>query len=332
MKKILRLSLLLCFVLSAAAAFSQGPNDTGTYYSNADGKTGAALKTALGSIIVKHVQRTYKDLWTDFRSTDARPDGKVWDMYSNITNYVFGTDQAGSYKYEGDVYNREHSFPKSWFNDEYPMYTDLLHLYPTDAKVNGMRSNHPFGEVGNVSWESSGSFSKLGDAKSGMGYSGTVFEPNDMYKGDFARTYFYMLTCYETYTSNNVKRSITSWNCPMLDGKVYPGFSDWALKLLLRWSEQDPVSEKELKRNEAVYQIQQNRNPYIDYPGLEQYVWGSKVGQPFRYDGSTGISDVAAGHAAQPQTVYDLSGRRIQGRHQLRRGIYVKGGKKHVVR
>ena len=324
MKKKIRLLLFLCFILSAGAAFSQGPNNTGTYYRNADGKTGAALKTALGTIILPHAQRTYKDLWTDFRSTDMRSDGKVWDMYSGVTNYVFGTDQAGNYKNEGDCYNREHSFPKSWFNDEYPMYTDLFHLYPTDAKVNGMRSNYAFGEVGTVSWKSAGNFSKLGDAKSDLGYSGTVFEPNDEYKGDFARAYFYMVTCYDDRCKG--------WNSTMTNQTQYPCLSPWAVKMLMRWSANDPVSEKETKRNEAVYKIQGNRNPYIDYPGLEQYVWGDKMAQPFHYDGTSGIIDLATGDAAQPQIVHDLSGRRMQNQHRLRRGIYVKGRKKYVVR
>ena len=252
------------------------PNNSGTYYQNADGKKGAALKTALASIINPHTQRTYNQLWTDFEKTDKKANGKVWDMYSVKREFTFGTDQAGNYSNEGDVYNREHSFPKSWFNDEYPMYSDLFHLYPTDAKVNGMRSNHPFGEVGNVTWSSYNKFSKLGDARSDLGYSGTVFEPNDEYKGDFARTYFYMVTCYES--------KIKSWNCVMLDGKTYPGFSSWALKMLLKWAKNDPVSEKEINRNNAVYGIQNNRNPFIDYPGLEQYIWGTATDKAFSYD------------------------------------------------
>ena len=263
-------------LILAATGWAQGPNDSGTYYEAADGKKGAELKTALCGVINPHLQRTYNQLWTDFEKTDKKANGKVWDMYSIKREYTFGTDQAGNYSNEGDVYNREHSFPKSWFNDEYPMYSDLFHLYPTDAKVNGMRSNYPFGEVGNVTWTSYQNFSKLGDARSDLGYSGTVFEPNDEYKGDFARTYFYMVTCYES--------KIKSWNCVMLDGKTYPGFSSWALKMLLKWAENDPVSEKEVNRNNAVYGIQNNRNPFIDYPGLEQYIWGTATDKAFSYD------------------------------------------------
>ena len=122
--------------MAASGVFAQGPNDSGTYYQAADGKKGAALKTALSGVIYNRTERTYGDLWGDFKTTDVRSDGKVWDMYSNISNFTFGTDQAGSYSQEGDVYNREHSFPKSWFGGEVmPMYTDLHHMYPTDKNT-----------------------------------------------------------------------------------------------------------------------------------------------------------------------------------------------------
>jgi len=245
------------------------------YYSAAKEKSGAGLKTALFSIICDHVQRSYKNLWTDFQTTDKRPDGKVWDMYSCTTNYTFGKDQAGNYKREGDVYNREHSFPKSWFDDDYPMYTDLFHLVPTDGYVNGMRSNLPFGETDAPTYTSNEGFSKVGPC-SVAGYAGKVFEPNDEYKGDFARIYFYMATAYED--------QVSTWNSPMLDGSEYPAYSDWALSMLLRWAQEDPVSQKEIDRNNAVYGIQHNRNPYVDFPGLEQYVWGKYTSERFDPD------------------------------------------------
>ena len=123
-----------------------------------------------------------------------------------------------------------------------------------------------------------------------------VFEPNDEYKGDLARAYFYMATCYESYQSNAGKdRSPKNWSSPMLTSDIYPFFTDWAIKMLLRWSAQDPVSEKELNRNEGIYGIKKNRNPFVDYPGLEQYIWGSNIDVAFSYDNykvpeTTGIS------------------------------------------
>lgn len=275
---------LLFFVLCLAVnALAQGPNESGTYYRNADGKQGAALKTALSDIISSHTALSYNALWTAFKTTDKRADGKVWDMYSNITNFVFGTDQVGNYQREGDVYNREHSFPKSWFSEGTPMYTDLVHLVPTDGYVNGMRSNNPFGETDGGAYKSANGFSKLGTCTY-PGYTGKVFEPNDEYKGDFARIYFYMATCYED--------RIASWNSDMLSNNKTTAYAPWAISMLLKWAENDPVSQKEIDRNNAVYGLQHNRNPFVDYPGLEQYIWGTKTTTAFSYDNYGGSTIV----------------------------------------
>lgn len=277
MKRLFTSWVLLCVLIQL---WAQAPSG---YYTDATGYKGQSLKTALYRIITDHTVRSYKQLWTDMQSTDRRTDGKVWDMYSSTTDFTFVSDQCGSYSGEGSCYNREHSFPKSWFNDASPMFTDLFHLYPTDGKVNGMRSNHPFGENNGEKYKSNGGFSKLGKCTT-PGYGGTVFEPNDEYKGDFARTYFYMATCYED--------RIATWNSDMLAHNSYPAYAKWALDMLLRWAAEDPVSPKEIARNNAVYKIQKNRNPYIDFPGLEQYVWGSKTGIPFDPDNYDGGGEV----------------------------------------
>ena len=322
------------FSILAALAFvlgihAQGPGTSGIYYQAADGKSGAALKTALSAIIYNRTERSYGDLWTDFQRTDARADGKVWDMYSGTTNYTFGSDQdrGSGGNAEGQFYNREHSWPNSWFGGKVqPMYTDLHHMYPTDKLVNNKRSNNPFGEVGNVTWQSEGGFSKLGTARDGLGYGGVVFEPNDEYKGDFARTYFYMVTCYEEKLGDWY---VNHSDCqPTLDGSSYPGLSSWQLAMLMRWAAQDPVSQKEKDRNETVSEIQKNRNPFIDYPGLEQYIWGDKQQAVFSYDRyDSGIDDMTA--TGKREQLYDLQGRRVE--RAARRGIYLRNGKKHVV-
>ena len=252
------------------------------YYQNANGKKGAALKTAMSGIIYSRTEQSYNSLWTAFKTTDVRSDGKIWDMYSNTTSYVpGGPAQGANYKKEGDSYNREHSFPQSWFNSNIPMHTDLFHVYPTDGFVNNKRQNYPFGETKGEEYKSNNGFSKLGTCTY-TGYSGTVFEPNDEYKGDFARTYFYMVTCYEEQLNGWYK------NCPesraTIDGSTYPGLTLWQLEMLMNWAKNDPVSEKETKRNNAVYSIQENRNPFIDYPGLEEYIWGDKKNTAFSYD------------------------------------------------
>lgn len=331
-----RLATIAVFGALSAMLWAQGPHQTGDYYKPADGYSGADLKTALGLVVLPHVQRTYKDLWEDFKSTDVRPDGYIWDMYSCITNYVPGVDQnSGSARKEGDNYNREHSMPNSWFNKEYPMYTDLHHMYPTDSWVNNKRGNEPFGETDAPTYTSAEGFSKMGPARDGLGYDGIVFEPADEYKGDFARTYFYMVTCYENYVNEQGEhKSVSSWNSTMLARNVYPALRDWAVTMLLRWSANDPVSEKELNRNEAVWFIQQNRNPFIDYPGLEQLVWGSKTDVVFSYDHYGEESDAIRQPVSSPRldtSVYTLSGQRIAVR-PLPRGIYVRAGKKFVVR
>lgn len=271
-------TLLLLFLV--AFAFAQAPSG---YYNAAKNKKGSSLKTALCGIIYSHTQLSYKALWNAYKTTDVRSDGKIWDMYSSATNYVpGGSAQGHSYSGEGDSYNREHSFPKSWFNDGSPMYTDLHHVIPTDGYVNNRRSNYPFGETDNPTYSSSGGFSKLGPS-SVSGYTGTVFEPNDEYKGDFARIYFYMMTCYEN--------QISGWKSDMLAKNKYPGLAEWALNMLMRWAKEDPVSQKEIDRNNAVYHLQNNRNPFVDFPKLEEYIWGSKTDQQFdpnNYDGGSG--------------------------------------------
>ncbi len=135
------------------------------------------------------------------------------------------------------------------------MYSDAFHIYPTDGKVNGQRSNFPYGECANGTYVATHNgiraLGKLGSCTF-PGYSGKVFEPDDEYKGDFARSYFYMAACYND--------RISTWSSPMLSGNNYPAFTTWAVNLLLKWHRQDPVSEKEIKRNDAVYARQKNRN------------------------------------------------------------------------
>lgn len=325
----MRTSITFLLSVLTLALFAQGPNNSGTYYKDADGKKGAALKTAFSQIIYNRTERSYQDLWTDFRSTDVRPDGKVWDMYSGISNFTFGVDQdPGSGNTEGQYYNREHSFPHSWFggNKNPPMYTDLHHMYPVDKVVNNMRSNNPFGETNGESNKSANGFSKLGKCTY-PGYTGKVFEPNDEYKGDFARTYFYMVTCYEEkladwYKNNNNEVRAT------LDGKAYPGLSSWQLEMLMKWAADDPVSQKEIDRNNAVYKIQKNRNPFIDYPGLERYIWGDKKDEVFHYSlEDTGIE--TPNTESGQKKIYGLDGRR---RYTSQRGINIVKDAKGKVR
>ena len=282
-----------CFTMVMAvvvmSAFSQGPNNTAKYYQSADGKKGEALKTAMHEILRgQYKGKTFKVKgYTELASvayptTDMRSDRTIWDMYSTIPISI--TKTSGDNSVEGGMFNKEHSVPQSWFGEASPMKSDLFHVYPTDAWVNNMRSNYPYGVVKSVANPakdaSADRFSIRGKCAT-PGYSGTVFEPNDQYKGDFARTYFYMATCYEdkSFTSSLGSEVFESG-----DKKTYPMLKEWALNMFLEWSHNDAVSEKETKRNDAVAELQYNRNPFIDYPGLEEYIWGSMRDVAFSYD------------------------------------------------
>lgn len=317
-------------IFTATGVYAQGPNESGTYYAAADGKKGAELKTALCGIIYNRTERgsaddVYKMLWNDFKTTDVRSDGKVWDMYSNITNFTFGTDQdSGNHSYEGKAYNREHSFPKSWFGGKVmPMYADLFHLYPTDGKVNENRGDLPFGETNGSNKNSANDFSKIGVCTY-PGYTGTVFEPNDIYKGDFARTYFYMVTCYEEKLPDWVNKGNANITINS------SGLVTWQLEMLMKWAKNDAVSTKESDRNKAVFGIQNNRNPFIDYPGLEEYIWGSLKDVAFSYDhyqSPTAIITIQAERSAKDGVMHNLAGQVVDKTYK---GIVIMNGKKFM--
>jgi endonuclease I len=260
--------LTLAFITTNV--FTQAAIPSG-YYNSCEGKKGQELLTALYQTIGSHTDVSYSGLWSLYKTSDVDSNGKIWDIYST-KRWTYSSEQCGTYSVIGDCYNREHSFPKSWFNDKSPMYSDAFHIYPTDGKVNNQRGNYPYGECANgSSIASSNGVSALGKLGTCTfsGYTGTVFEPDDQYKGDLARSYFYMIACY-----NN---QVSGWTSEMLNGTSYPAFSDWALNLLLKWHREDPVSEKETNRNEAIYAAQKNRNPFIDYPELVEYIWGNKT-------------------------------------------------------
>ncbi len=271
MKKSSRFLLLSLIVITAVQAVMAA--EPANYYKNAEGKRDEALMTALRNIIRNHNELSYNALWNAFESTDTDDQGYIIDMYSNCRYRP--NQHGGSASQVGEGFNREHSFPKSWFNDGTPMYTDLFHLYPTDIRVNNQRSNYPFGQCANGTRLTNGSLYGKGKLGSSTypGYSGTVFEPDDEYKGDFARTYFYMVTCY--------KNELSSWTgSPQLNkANGYKAFSTWSINMLMEWTRLDPVSEKEIKRNDAVQSKQGNRNPFIDHPELAEYIWGNKQGE-----------------------------------------------------
>lgn len=260
------LAALFLFFGLTLSLFAQIPAG---YYDGADGKSGAELKTALYEITRNYISADYEGFtatyWgnTYYKKTDWKNGGYFWDMYSNEQRSIYDSNQM----------SREHCLPRSWWEvggDYGVANSDLQNLYPSDYTANSKKSNYPLGQVGTINWTNN--VVKLG-VNTFPGYLGTVFEPSDEYKGDFARTYFYMVTSHEDYASR--------WSSPMLDNNAYPVFKAWAISMLLAWARQDPVSQKEIDRNNAVFAIQQNRNPFIDYPDLFEYIWGNKTSQNF---------------------------------------------------
>ena len=270
------------FTLGSGSGDGGGTNPTPTgYYVTAQGLSGYALKTELYNIIKDHNAQGYSAIWNFYdssaRDTYFENDNSILDMYSekpngsDSYNYAAVSDQCGNYSGEGGCYNREHSFPKSWFGGTIePMNSDVHHIYATDGYVNSKRSNFPFGEVASASFTSTNG-SKLGSAASSLNYSGTVFEPIDEFKGDFARAYFYMATRYENVIGTWQTKT-TSSNA-VLNGSSNQVFENWVVAMLLNWHNSDPVSQMELDRNQAAFEFQGNRNPYIDHPEFVEMIW-----------------------------------------------------------
>ena len=261
----------LLLLMFTAIGFAQIPSG---YYSTATG-TGYTLKTQLYNIIKGHTDNGYAGLYTTYQTSDVdnfyENDGTILDMYSENPSgtdpytYTTGTTQrCGSYSVEGDCYNREHIIPQSVFNEQSPMVADAHFITPTDGKVNGIRSNYPHGNVSSATYTSQNG-SKLGSSAV-SGYSGTVFEPINDFKGDIARMYFYFATRYEN--------TVAGYSYAMFNGTSNQVFTTAFLNLLLAWHAQDPVSTREIARNNAVYARQNNRNPFIDHPEYVNQIWG----------------------------------------------------------
>lgn len=268
-------------VFLSLAYVAQGAIPSGYYY-YARGKKKAELKTILHQISAPITELDYGSgpgfTWQGFYKTDQNADGTVKDMYSDSVRSFSGYSSVKGMAIE-------HSFPKSWWGAyENMAYKDLFHLYPADAYTNGIKNNLPLGEVTGTPMLDNGK-SKIGKNGFGTAYTDNSFEPADEYKGDFARSYLYISTIYENLAP--------LWNSPMLTNTVYPVWKPWAIDLLLKWSRQDPVSSKELDRNDSIYTIQGNRNPFIDFPDMAEYIWGNDTTVAFTYPEETGAFLVA---------------------------------------
>lgn len=251
-----------------------------TYYSSADGKKKAELKTALYQIIGNPSVKTYGSLWIHYYDTDRLADNQVVDRYSNEKRYFKSQDGnavAGM--------NKEHGIPQSWWGGGTSgIGSDLHHVMPSDTEANSRKSNFGMGVVTSQTW-TNGSI-KVGRGQAGNNGTVQLWEPADEWKGDFARVYFYIVTAYEN------RSLVQQEGANSMQTTTYPKLQPWASQLYLKWARQDPVSDLERKRNEAVYKIQGNRNPFVDYPSLAEFIWGDSIDYAFSLDGNHQIDPI----------------------------------------
>ena len=297
MKRTFVSCILLSFVVFVFAKTITPASSLPNYYADLQGKSGKSLFDAVQKVTkTGYSSLGYDGLWAAYKYTDLYDNGYVWDMYSDCTWKSINSNHCGEYKNECDCYNREHSIPKSWYGGTTSgPGCDIFHLVPTDGKVNGIRSNYAFGEVSSADYNKHGN--KKGSAKSitiiggntiagntgaTISCSGTVFEPRDEYKGDFARGYMGALLRWageKAFTSGEGSKTFTT---NFSTGSF--GLTKYGVALLMKWHRQDPISQKEIDRNNGIQQTQGNRNPFIDYPYLAEYIWGEKAGETLNLD------------------------------------------------
>lgn len=267
-KKLLRLSLaFLVSVMPALPMLAQIPEG---YYSSLKGKKGAELKSAIHDIIKKANVLSYGSgngsTWWGFWSTDRDEREYFIDRYSSESDWEKSTSQGAA----GAGMNIEHSFPKSWWGGaKVQAYEDLYNLMPCKSKINSTKSNYPMGKV--VSGDKGNGWTKVGKGTDGKWY----WEPADPWKGDFARGYMYMATAYQDYTWKGEQA------LQILQQGAYPTLQKWAYTLYIQWAKADKPDALEIKRNNDVAKIQKNRNPYVDFPNLMEYVWGDSTNIAF---------------------------------------------------
>ncbi len=216
-----------------------------TYYSATENLWEEDLKAALKTLLAKNYTQLGYDnarnrMFMDIDNQKVNGLGANTNtlecVYTGrkITGYSSRSDAQTSGKF-----NTEHTFPQSFFSEREPMKSDLHHLFPTDETANTRRSNYPFGEVSNPTWQEGGSKGRTG-----------LFEPRDEHKGNAARALFYFVTRYEDYGGHVKVQEET----------------------LRRWMFTDTVDAAERQRNNDIFSYQKNRNPFIDHPEFLQRI------------------------------------------------------------
>jgi len=245
------------------------------YYQNiesaiSNGSRCASLKTALHDLIDDHTVIPYSssgtyDVLNFMCDNDVAFNGTVLDRYTNDNQ---GTCSNGNLP---SGMNRDHVLPSSWWggSNSSPQYSDLINLFPSDASANSAKNNYPLGNVGSPTYTSSNGTQAGSDSPNCV--AANVFEPTTIYKGDFARVFFYMATRYEDIitgweTQNNVGNQA-------LTNNSFMPYELCLMNIMLQWHQNDPVSQLEIDRNEAIFNIQGNRNPFIDHPEYVELIW-----------------------------------------------------------
>ncbi len=332
----------ITFLLILTATFCFGQVPAG-YYNSASGLSGFTLKTELANIITTgYNSQSYGALITLYMTSDndeyydgGTQTNTILDIYSEnpsgaeAYNYSF-SNNCGNFNSEGDCYNREHIFPQGFFNQQMPMRSDAHFVVPTDGWVNGGRGSFPFGEVSTTSSVTRYSNGSRRGASATPGFTGTVFEPINEFKGDVARMLFYFATRYENnFNDTSWDNPNSSMNDPR-DGSRGRFYEQWYIDLLVQWHLQDPVSQREIDRNNDIYNFQNNANPYIDNPQYVQMIWQTTAGVTshdlstlsFAPNPSMGNFNLIGDLQVDSITIYDLTGKTI-ARFTDRKGFFI---------
>ena len=275
--------IVLCLLFIPCLVYGQAE-----YYRSVEGLKKAELKTALHDLIQPDQVLRYGGkgegyTWAGFYAADWLEGGYVRDRYSDEQR-LFNADKSAVANM-----NIEHIWANSWWGHLVNnAYCDLFNLYPADGPANGRKSNNPIGVVdGTVAYDNG--VIKVGKSSSYRADSLiTAWEPADEWKGDFARTYFYMATCYQHM--KDLWTTTEGWLT--VDGSEWPTMRPWVYNLMLAWAKEDPVDEIEQNRNEVIQTFQGNRNPFVDYPQLCEYIWGDSVDYKFYIDSKSTKSEL----------------------------------------
>jgi endonuclease I len=267
------------FLIVPTLVFAQPP----AYYNGISGLKGKALKTELHEIINNHVDFSYSQARYLINYSDADPENEN----NVILFYTQRSHDSDDYGTDGDHINREHVWAKSHgnFSGIRPMDGDAFNLRPADASVNMDRSNKDFGTVqpnGTQHPEATDCW-----------YNASTWEPGSATKGQVARILFYMSTRYEG-TNGEIDLEVVN------GVNTYPNPQHGDLETLLEWNRQFPPTDFERRRNERLFSIQQNRNPFVDNPELADLIWADADPASVQFENLSLNPEIpAAGEIAQ---------------------------------